>query len=75
MGNLTALGDYIDNLTALPLLGAASALDFFAGTQVLAFDFYPLLAEPERLTKPTSRTRMTPRRRRPPSNSVARCWG
>lgn len=50
MGNLTALGNYIDNLTSLPLLGAASAIDFFAGTQVLAFDFYPLLAEPESLT-------------------------
>jgi hypothetical protein len=50
MGNLTALGDYIDDLTGIPTLGTTSALDFFAGTQVLAFDFYPLLVESERLT-------------------------
>jgi hypothetical protein len=51
---------WIGNMKAVvPIIGSggggdggssASALDFFVGTQLLAFNFYPLLTEPERLT-------------------------
>lgn len=50
MGNMTVPGP----AAALPLLTgpnvAATALDFFAATQILAFNFYPLVQETDRLT-------------------------
>lgn len=51
MGGLTALGGDALPLVAGAIAGPhASALDFFLGTQLLAFDFFPLLQAPDRLT-------------------------